>query len=297
MKLFTAKSTVKLIALASLCLPLIANAQNVVKNINGPSDNPPYAAIKPYWIDRPVIEVIGRAKVQFDPNRVGMNFTIQEINENADIGLAKLTKRTKPVLEKIKAMLGKDDSISVSYRRQAIYQQYKDKDGNRIENQREDKIENYVLYWDIAITTQKFEIAPRLKAEILAIGNARMNGTEYYSFAPTSAQSREIFKAAVQDGNERAKLVSSLNNNKLKLLVVQEGQDQCLSSPTTQIGNSYPQENYAEARAVSMPMMAAPAPPPPVANGIVLQADDLIMPAAPAKHSMEANVCMVFAID
>lgn len=287
------------IALA-LFTPQFANAQSVVKNIAGPVDNPPYAAIKPYWIDTPVIEVIGRSNMLFEPNRATMNFTIQEINENADEGLAKLTKRTKPVIEKVKSMLAKEDAISVNYRRQAIYEQYKDKEGNKIQNTREDKIEKYVLYWDISITTHKTENISKIKSEILAIGDARMNGAEYYSFVPSAEQSREVFQAAVKDGAERAKLISSINGNRTKLLVIQEGQSQCLSSPTTQIGNVYPNE---DAR-----YEIAPAPPPaPIVPSMalfankgaapVLQASDLIMPSAPNKHPMSASVCMVFSIE
>lgn len=284
-----------LIALA-LFAPQISNAQNVVKTISGPSDNSPYAAIKPYWIDRPVIEVIGRSNVMFNPNRVSMNFSVQEINENADDGLAILTKRTKPVIEKVKSMLGKDDAITVNYRREAIYQQYKDKEGNKISNQREDKIENYVLHWDIAITTQKFEIVPKIKAEILAIGNSKMNHSEYYSFAPSTEQTRQAFQTAVEDGARRAEMVASINKgSKLKLLVVQEGQSQCLSSPTTQAGNVSAQYDMVE-RAAPIMAEAMPAPPPPP-NAAKLQANDLIMPSAPAKYPLTASVCMVYAIE
>lgn len=285
-----------LITLA-LFAPQISNAQNVVKTISGPSDNPPYAAIKPYWIDKPVIEVIGRSNVMFNPNRVSMNFSVQEINENADDGLAKLTKRTKPVIEKVKSLLGKDDSITVNYRREAIYQQYKDKDGNKISNQREDKIENYVLHWDIAITTQKFEIVPKIKAEILAIGNSRMNNAEYYSFVPSTEQTRQVFQNAVEDGARRAEVVASINKgSKLKLLVVQEGQTQCLSSPTTQTGNVVAQDEYEMKTSPAM-AMAEPAPPPEQNGGARLQASDLIMPSAPSKYPLEASVCMVYAIE
>lgn len=284
-----------LIALA-LLVPQISNAQNVVKTISGPSDNPTYAAIKPYWIDRPVIEVIGRSNVMFNPNRVSLNFTVQEINDNADEGLAKLTKRTKPVIEKVKSMLGKDDSISVNYRREAIYQQYKDKEGNKISNQREDKIENYVLHWDIAITTQKFEIVPKIKAEILAIGNSKMNQAETYSFEPSMEQTRQVFQEAIEDGSQRAQMVASVNKgSKLKLLVVQEGASQCLSSATTETG-----EAYDRVAANVTPAPDYPAEPIQVqANEKVqvLQANDLIMPSAPSKYPLEASVCMVYAIE
>ena len=291
------KKTITPLIAFFMILPQISNAQNVVKNISGPSDNPSYAAIKPYWIDKPVIEVIGRSNVMFNPNRVSMNFTIQEINENADEGLAKLTKRTKPVIEKVKSMLGKDDSITVNYRREAIYQQYKDKDGNKISNQREDKIENYVLRWDIAITTQKFEIVPKIKAEILAIGNSRMNNGEYYSFVPSTEQTRQVFQAAVEDGASRAEMVASVNKgSKLKLLVVQEGQNQCLSSPTTQTGSVVAQDEY-EMRASPAMALAEAAPPPEQNGGARLQASDLIMPSAPSKYPLAASVCMVYAIE
>lgn len=285
----------KLALILTLSAPGIAFAQNATKIVSGPSDNPPYAAIKPYWIDKPVAEIIGRANVMFNPNRATMSFSVREINDNADEGLAILTKRTKPVIDKVKTMLGKDDSITVNYRRVAIYQQYKDKDGNKIENTREDKIENYALYWDISITTEKLNLVPQIKAEILAIGNSNMNGTESYDFVPTTEQSRSLFKAAIEDGQARADIVAQ--GKKLRLLVVQEGQTQCLSSPTTENGNEYSKEYNITGAPPPSPVLAFASPPPPPSQKSILQANDLIMPSSPDKHTMDASVCMVYAID
>lgn len=279
-----------------------SSAQTVQKTIAGPSDNPPYAAIRPYWIDKPVIEVIGRSNVQFDPNIASMNFTIQEINEDADKGLILLNKRSKPAFEKVKELIGENGKISISYSRSAIYEQYRDKEGNKKNNTRDDKVENYVLAYRIYVSTDKIENIPIIKAEIMAIGNTIQEGNTDFQFLPSTEQSRLVFKAAVVDAKERAKDIAELHGKNIKLLVINEGASQCLSSPTVITG--FQRDDYGstkQALAIKRNSNSF------VANSkveydsqkyeTVLQASDLILPFAPQKVSLTAQVCMVYAIE
>lgn len=274
-------------------LPASLMAQPVLKTIEGPRDEPSYSALKPYWIERPVIEIIGRANMEFDTNRVTMNFAIQEINSDSDVALDKVTKRAKPAIDKVQALIGKNGRIEVNYTKTAIYQQYKDKEGNKIDNIREDKVENYVAVWNIRIETNDVNLVPRIKAELLAAGNSKMVGQAYYSFVPTNVQQRQIFAAAVEDAKDRAKIFAEGQGIKLRLLVAQEGRSECLGNST---GYGY---------------APAPAPPPPPApvmamdNNMVklsgaktiLEANNLIMPASPAKQTLNSSVCMIYAIE
>lgn len=281
-----------LLGLASI-LPFNAYAQPVVKTIEGPRDEPSYAALKPYWIDKPVIEIIGRANMEFDTNRVTMNFAIQEINSDSDIALDKVTKRAKPAIDRVQSLIGKNGRIEVNYSKTAIYQQYKDKEGNKIDNIREDKVENYVAVWNIRVETNDVNLVPRIKAELLAAGNSKMIGQAYYSFVPTNLQQRQIFAAAIDDAKERAKLIADTQGVKLKLLVAQEGRSECIGNPSSGYG-------YAP---------AAPPPPPPApimamdnmvkltGAKTVLEANNLIMPASPAKQTLNSSVCMIYAIE
>jgi len=281
-----------LITLA-LFAPQISSAQNstpqnIVKTINGPSDTPNYAALEPYWARKPVVEILGRSKMEFESNKAKLKFIVAEVDKDPEQALLKVSKNTQPVIEKIMGILGKDGRVDVNYYRDVIYQQYKDKDGNKIENTREDKIENYVIGWSIIIETKNISLIPKIRAEVLAIENSRMTDKVEYSFSPTPIQERHLFTAAIEDGKERAKIISDSYGVKLKLLITQEGRSECLSSPSgygeTNSGSMKSYSGDKESIAVTGTRMK----PRPV---------DLIMPASPETHELKSLVCMVYAVE
>ncbi len=281
-----------LIALAFF-VPQIANAQNlppqnIVRTINGPSDTPNYAALEPYWARKPVVEILGRSKMEFESNKAKLRFIVAEVDKDPDQALLKVSKNTQPVIEKIMGILGKDGRVDVNYYRDVIYQQYKDKDGNKIENTREDKIENYVIGWSIIIETKNINLIPTIRAEILAIENSRMTDKVEYSFSPTPIQERQLFTAAIEDGKERAKIISDAYGVKLKLLMTQEGRTECLGSPS----------GYGETNSGGMKTYAG-VKETVVVSGSRMKARpvDLIMPASPETNELKSLVCMVYAVE
>ncbi len=285
-------SKFSLIALA-LLVPQISNAQNiapqnVVKNISGPSDTPNYAALEPYWARKPVVEILGRSQMEFESNRAKLRFIVAEIDKDPEQALAKVSKNTQPVIEKIMGILGKDGRVDVNYYRDVIYQQYKDKDGNKIENTREDKIENYVIGWSVFVETKNISLIPRIRAEMLAIENSRMTDSVNYSFSPTPLQERQLFTAAIEDGKERAKIISDSYGVKLRLLITQEGRTECLGSPT----------GYGETNSGSMKSYTGDKEKIIVSGSrIKPRPIDLIMPASPETHELKSLVCMVYAVE
>lgn len=284
--------------LASIFVSTLANAQQVAKPPESPF--PPSAVNRPYWVDKPMIEIIGRANGEFDANRVTMNFSIKELNSDSQKALIKLNDKSRPAIENLQKLIGKLGDIEVTYQLTPIYQQYKDSDGVKINNQREDKIENYVARYNFRVVLNDVSIAPKVKAEILATQGAEMTGQPYYSFEPTIEQTRKVFGLALEDGKERAKLVANTYGSKLKLLTFGEGQDDCKSYAST--------TNATVQMDSPAPAYYAPPPPPPPPAPVALNmfgtaakpailASDLILPSAPAKHKLSSSVCMVFGIE
>lgn len=281
-----------LITLA-LLMPQISNAQNsppqnIVKTINGPSDTPNFSALEPYWAHKPVVEILGRSKIEFESNNAVLRFTVSEIDKDQDKALLKVSQRAQPAIDKVVAILGKDGRIDVNYIRRAIYQQYKDKDGNKIENEREDRVENYVIGWSIIVETKNMSLVPKIRAEILAVENSMMTDRVDYSFSPSPAQERQLFSAAIEDGKERAKIVSDAYGVKLKLLMTQEGRSECLSSPSGYGEKST--ENKKTYLGDNANVVVTGSRIKPIQT-------DLIMPAAPETHELKALVCMVYAVE
>ncbi len=282
----------------AIILPTLAVSQPIVKTPESPY--PPSAINRPYWADKPMIEIIGRANGEFDANRATLNFSIKEINSDSQKALVKLNDKSRPAIEALQKLIGKSGDIEVTYQLTPIYQQYKDSDGIKVSNQREDKVENYVARYQFRVVLYDVYLAPKVKAEILAIKDAEMSGQPYYSFEPTIEQTRKVFALALEDGKERAKMVANTYGSKLKLLTFGEGQDDCKSyasttNATVQVDNY--DRSYAYAPPPPPPPVMAPAPMFGASAKPAIIASDLILPSAPAKNKLSASVCMVFGIE
>lgn len=254
---------------------------------------PPNAMHRPYWVDRPIIEVLGRATLEFAPNRVSFSVVVEETNSDADVALSRVAARARPAIEKVQGLIGHKGRLSVTYTREELYQQYRDREGNRVENTREDKIENYVARYIVHVQLDDATLLPTIKAELLAVGNAKMQMEAQYEFVPSPEQARTMFRAATVDGAERAKIVADAHRGRLKLLLIEEGTTQCIGQATGPV---------AVQVEMTSPVMYAPVSPAPEMVTVTgsrrkLTSQELIMPAAPNFVRHEAQVCMIYAIE
>ena len=257
---------------------------------------PPSAISRPYWVDRPIIEVLGRATLEFTPNRVSFAIVVEETNNDADTALSRVAARTRPAIEKVQNLMRGKGQISVTYLRDELYQQYRDREGNKIENTREDKVENYVARYIINIKLDDATLLPNIKAELLAVGNAKMQSEAEYSFVPSTEQARSMFRSAMKDGEERAKIVAEAHHGRTKLLVFEEGVTQCISSQTGPIAIERMTVQVAPTEMISN-ITASSETVVVTGQKRKLTSQELIMPASPEPVQIEASVCMVYAID
>lgn len=279
------------LAIGIAVLPCMLSAQSVVKTIQGPSDTPNYAAIQPFWVNTPTIEVLGRAKINFVANNAKMEFSVYEIDKDPDKALLKVSQRSKPAIDNVIKILNGKGRIDVNYVRREIYAQYKNAKGEMVENDREDKIENYIVGWEIKVEVNDFTLIPKIRSELLAIENAKMRDNVNYSFSSSAEQERDLFALAIKDGKERAKIIADAHGLKLNLLTVQEYSKECLSTPsgygTSPEKNTKPSFSYSEQDDI-ITVTGSRIKPKPA---------DLLMPAFPETFERVSIVCLSYAIE
>ncbi len=98
----------------------------------GAPDFQDQAFTTPYWTRVPVIEVLGRADMQVMPNRANFSVTYLETDKESKKAMQLAVERGRLAYETIKKAAGKESVIQSSVNVTALYEQYKDKDGNRI---------------------------------------------------------------------------------------------------------------------------------------------------------------------
>ena len=256
----------------------------------------------PYWTRVPVIEVLGRANMEVAPNRASFSVTYLETDKASKDAMQKAVDRGRLAYNTIKQAAGEGAIVQSSVNVTALYEQYRDKDGNRIDNQRSDKIRAYEARVTLNVTVEDVSKAGTARAGALALGPENSTGLSTFLQRPTE-MNRAAYEAAVADGAARAATTASASGARLgKLMVVQEGNGPCLGSWSSMAGSDY---DYYRASSVPAPPAPPPPPPAPVASGMVdgrqvtitqADIDALNLPSDDRLQQISSSVCMIYTI-
>ena len=262
--------------------------------------------VTPYWTRMPVIESIGRANMQVMPNRGSFSVTYLETDKNADEAMQLAVQRAKLAYDTAKKIAGDKAIVQSSVSVDPYYEQYRDKEGYKVENDRADKVAGYEARATLNVVVEDISVAGKARASVLALGPESSTPLRTYLEA-TTEMNRAAYEAAVADGAARAKATADAAGTKLgKLMAVQEGDGPCLGRWTTTAGTDSDYYNHNRA-------MAAQAVPAPMAmdENIVVTAsriggkevtisqadiDALDLPSDTRKQSISSSVCMIYAV-
>ncbi len=262
----------------------------------------------PYWTRMPVIEAQGRANMQVAPNRASFAVTYLETDRQANEAMKRAVERGRLAYQTIKTAAGDAAVVQSSVNVTALFEQYRDRDGNLIDNQRSDKIRAYEARVSLNVIVEDVSKAGAARAAALALGPENSTGLTTY-LELTTELSRAAFETAVRDGAARAEAIARASNAKLgALMVVQEGGGPCLGQWSTVAGSD---DVYFKGAPMSAPpppaMMADPrARSVTVTAGTIggervtitqAELDALNLPSDDLKQTVTASVCMVYRIE
>ncbi len=260
---------------------------------------------EPYWTKSPVIEALGRADVELPPNRASFSVSFVETDRDAEDAMKAAVSRARIAYDAIKAVAGDNSRVTTSVMVDAYYDQYRDSDGNMVENIRPDKVKGYEGTASVSVTVTEISLAGEARAAALAL-SPEISGTMRVYLERTAEVNRTAYEAAVADAAARAKASAMAAGASLgRLLVIQEGNGPCLGHWTSQPGR------------VRGGYMAAPPPSPQYAgqNKVVVQGtrrgtrgqeeaviitqddlDALNLPSDREPQTVQAQVCIVYAV-
>lgn len=287
------------IAVVLLAAAPVALAQSA--SPTGGRDFQQDAYVTPYWTRMPVIESIGRANMQVAPNRASFSVTYLETDKKSEEAMKLAVQRGKLAYDAIKKIAGEKAIVQSSVSVQAYYEQYRDKDGNKVENDRADKVAGYEARVSLSVLVEDVSVAGKARAGALALGPESSTGLSTYLEA-TTEMNRAAYEAAVKDGAERAKATASASGSKLgKLLAVQEGDGPCMGRWSTMAGSD---DNYYYSSPAYASAPPPPPPPAPLAEGMIgrktvtisqADIDALDLPSDTRKQTISSSVCMIYA--
>lgn len=291
----------------SLAVLLIAAAPAAFAQSASPTGGRDYQEdvyVTPYWTRMPVIEAIGRANMQVAPNRGSFSVTYLETDKDANDAMKLAVQRARLAYDTAKKVAGDKTIVQSSVSVEPYYEQYRDKEGYKIENDRPDKVVGYAADVTLHVVVEDISLAGKARAAMLALGPESSSKLNTYLEA-TTEMNRAAYEAAVADGAARAKATAEAAGTKLgKLMAVQEGTGPCLGRWSTKAGadNDYYERNY--------PMAAEAAPMDGRRQTVTVTAakiggrdvvitqediDALDLPSDLPKQFISSSVCMIYA--
>ncbi len=183
---------------------------------------------RPYWLDRAVIETLGKSEIDVRADRARFSVTFREVARESRDAMMAASDRARLATAAIRSRGGDAVHISSSADIEAIHEDYRNREGERIESDRADRVQNYAVSVTLNIVITDVSKALNVRAAAMAVGPEQSDDLTYTLDENAPARLR-AYRAAVQDATARARAAAEASGATLgHLLVLQEGQGPCL---------------------------------------------------------------------
>lgn len=256
----------------------------------------------PWWMKESVITQTGYVFTELPANRANFSASFQTTDDTADKAQSKAVAQTKALMQALDK-LGKDAvRVTTDFSMRTLYEQYRDKNGEKVENQRGDKINGYQVSLNLNVEVRDMTQLERAYALVLA-ASPDSTGQVYFSLQADNATNTWLYTEAVQDAHVRALQAAEAAGAKLGAVKVIDPtgracETDILAGKQSYEGDGLRAQNVTVAE---MRKVAAPAPSPPSAPGSAeaLEAKALQNPfiQTPPMRRLDAKACVVYALD
>lgn len=290
-----AKSILVTAGVSLLALP--AAAQNAASNYDK----------APWWVQTPVITQTGYVRTEVPANRAQFSASFLAVGKTADQAQAKAVEQTRALTEALRKLGPDKVQINTGFSMRALYEQYRDKDGNRIENQRGDKIDSYQVTLTVTVKVLDTSILERAYALVLAASPTSTQQV-YFTLEPENETKTWLYSEAVKDAARRANLAVTASGARLGGVKVIDPTGRACQTDILARGepkDGEDQDAYTVQLTGARARMAAPPPAPaPQMAERASAVDQLEAKAAqnafiqePPLHILTAQACVVYGLN
>lgn len=259
----------------------------------------------PWWMKESVITQTGYVFTELPANRASFSASFQTTDDTADKAQSKAIAQTKALMQALDG-LGKDAvRVTTGFSMRTLYEQYRDKDGNKVENQRGDKINGYQVSLNLNVEVRDVSKLERAYALALAASPDSTSPVNF-NLQPDNATNTWLYSEAIKDAHTRATQAAAAAGAKLGAVKVIDPTGRACE--TDILGKPSYDDDGMQAQSVQprmTPPMAYAAPPPPIpvppvpGSEEALQAKALQNPfiQTPPIRRLESKACVVYALD
>ncbi len=255
----------------------------------------------PWWMKDPVIAAMGHVRTEVPANRAGFAVRFSVVSKTAAEATTAATAKARE-LDAALAASGKDKlRLTTTLVTRPLYDQYRTKDGQMVENNRADQIESYEVTAVLQVEVRDVSVLERAYRLSVAARPSAIDQVRYSLDAGNELKTW-LYEAAVKDAVRRARLATAAAGARLGMAKVIDPsggvcETQVLAGWPSYSGAVAAQDVAApayESRAMDMPAPAVMAAPPP--PGLEKLAEAVQVTLTPPLYPLSAQACVIYGL-
>jgi len=259
--------------------------------------------LAPWWMDKPVIPSIGYVTTEVPANRAAVSATYEAVDRD-------VAEATRTAAQKARAISGSLESygadrvrVETHFNITPLYEQYRDKNGEMINNQRADKIDRYQVAVQVSVEIRDVRLVEPVYAILMSAKPSRAEPVTF-SLEPSDETRTQMFRLAAADARRRAELAATAAGSRVGAVrVIDPTARACETDVLLALAGR------SDVEAVPVPVAAPPMMAPRAdslselvvtarkrAQAAGLRPEDLQLPVHPPMQVLEGKACVVFSL-
>ena len=257
--------------------------------------------LAPWWMDKPIIASTGYVTSEVQANRANLSATYMAVDRDVATATKLAAQKARTLSAALSAYPTDKVRVEMSFAITPLYEQYKDKEGQRLENERADKIERYQASVNVSLEIRDVRLAEIVYAVLVAGKPANIQAVSF-GLEPDNETKTQMFKLAVEDARRRADLGAQAAGAHVTTVRLIDPTGRACETDVLVMGaqRTYsPSSPYAVA---APPGLARSSVEELIVTGarkaaeVGLRPEDLQLPVQPPLQRLEAKACVVFGL-
>lgn len=253
----------------------------------------------PWWMREPVIASLGAVRVELAANRAQFSAHFSAIERDAAAATAAAARKVSEIDAALRATGADRVRLTTTFSTRPLFEQYRDKDGNLIDNQRADKIDRYEVSASLNIEVRDIAALESAYNAVVAARPTSVGGVSF-SLQPDNNLRSALANQAVRDATVRARAAVEASGARLGAVKIIDPtarvcRTDVLAGWPSYVGGTRPTDVSADALGVPAPPPPPPPPPPPAPAGRSTSFSARVT-LQPPMQWLNDEACVVFAI-
>ena len=258
----------------------------------------------PWWMRDPVVASMGHVRTEVPANRAEFEAQFSAVDKTAAAATTKASKQATTLDASLRALGADRVRLATTFGTRPLYDQYRQKDGSLVDNQRADKIDAYEVTAVLRISVRDTDVLERAYRTVVAARPTAI-GQVRFDLEPGNALKTWLATEAMADAAKRARGAVAASGGRLGAPKVVDPSGGVCDTPVlagwpSYVGGSLPTSVTAPRDiVVTASRQFAPAPPPPPAPAtpsLDEQAESVQVTLQPPLRELTDRACVIYGL-